>query len=244
MSMYSNSGKPARRASGGLVLYNGGLRLTKKAASVVAVIVVASNLLTYAFFTPGLKLSRPASVGEAAPLYLMDKASVYVLEAEDFEQKVRRIAKRLSVPPEWLMAIMYAESRFDASVSNRRGSKATGLIQFMPATAADFNTSVTKLAAMPPIQQLDYVYRYFARVKGSHGTFNNLTDLYLAVLYPRALGKDYCYTLYSKPTVAYARNSGLDENRDGHVTVSDIDRRLRRIFPTAFAARIGEEGEE
>ena len=29
-------------------------------------------------------------------------------------------------------------------------------------------------------------------------------------------------------------NSGLDENKDGRVTVSDIDHRMARLYPDAF----------
>lgn len=87
---------------------------------------------------------------------------------------------------------------------------------------------------MSAVDQMDLVYAYLQNVRENYGEYNTLTDLYLAILYPRAIGKDYCYTLYAKPTQKYRMNSGLDENRDGRVTVSDIDRRMARLYPTAY----------
>jgi hypothetical protein len=216
----------------------GKVTLSKKTAGVMTVLVLASNLLTYAFLGPGLLITPKEKMETAGSLYLMDKASLYVLDTEEFEKKVKKISKKLSIPPEWLMAVMYSESRFDASVANRKGSGATGLIQFMPATAKELNTSVEHLRNISPTHQLDFVYRYQANVRSSYGDFGSLTDLYLAILYPKALEEDYCFTLYSKPSIHYANNRGLDEDKDGRVTVSDIDKRMMRIYPTAFTASL------
>ena len=39
-------------------------------------------------------------------------------------------------------------------------------------------------------------------------------------------------------------NSGLDEDKDGRVTVQDIDKFVKRIYPTAYMASIdGSEAE-
>mgnify|MGYP006268721879 CR=1 FL=1 len=208
---------------------------------VIATIVV-TNLITHFVFNPGLFASSTPSVEQplaAAPgetLFLMDKAKLHVVDGLGFEAKVREIADMLDVPPEWLMAVMYSESKFDAAVENYRGSGATGLIQFMPATAAEMNVSLERLKRMSHVQQLEYVYLYLQTVRERYGEYNSLTDLYLAILYPKALGQDFCYTLYAHPTKAYRQNSGLDENKDRHVTVSDIDRRMKRLFPTAYMA--------
>ena len=140
----------------------------------------------------------------------------------------------LEIAPEWLMAVMYAESKFDPSVLNYKGSGAVGLIQFMPATAMEMDVSVERLKRMSANQQLEYVYLYLETVRSRYGQFSSLTDLYLAILFPKAIGQDYCYTLYAKPSVSYQQNSGLDENKDGRVTISDVDRRLKRLFPTAY----------
>jgi hypothetical protein len=235
----NGSGKLARPAPAGSI------QVSKKSAGVFSSLVIATNFITYALFTPGMVFAPSSSADEAAhSLYLMDKAKAYVLDVRAFDKKVRKVARKLDVPAEWLMAVMYAESSFDASIVNRKGSKATGLIQFTPITAKDLNTTVDKIRNMNHVQQLDFVYEYLRRVRKRYGDFHSLTDLYLAILYPRALAQDYCYVMYEKPSITYTRNIGLDENKDGQVTVSDIDHRMQRIFPTAFAKKLGKEGEE
>jgi hypothetical protein len=59
-----------------------------------------------------------------------------------FRHKVIAIAARLAMDPNHLMAIMAFETgrSFDPAVTNHAGSGATGLIQFMPATARSLGT--------------------------------------------------------------------------------------------------------
>ncbi|GAB4421035.1 MAG: hypothetical protein OHK0039_35380 [Bacteroidia bacterium] len=205
----------------------------------LALLVAGSNYLTYRFL---LKGSAPVAALAAvrAPgsdLYLLDKARPHLEDETAFVRKVRDISSMLDVPPEWLMAVMYAESQFDPRVSNRKGSGAVGLIQFMPTTARDLDVSTERLQRMSAQQQLEYVYLYLQQVRERYGEYSNLADLYLAILYPRARNQDYCYTLYARPSVAYMQNAGLDEDKDGRVTVSDIDRRMRRLFPDAYVVQ-------
>lgn len=213
--------------------------------SFIAMLVGGSNVLTHQLFNPGLGasalLGTVITTEASAPLYLMDKARPLLADAGAFERKARQVARDLAIPAEWLMAVIYAESRFDPAVVNRRGSRATGLIQFMPSTAAELGVSIERLARMSATQQLDYVHRYLANVRDRYGPYRSLTDLYLAILYPKARNQDYCYTLYASPSQAYQRNTGLDEDQDGRVSVSDIDRYLKRMFPTAFAHSLGSE---
>lgn len=210
---------------------------------IVLVGITASNLLSHVIWNPfftGAQVPESDAIGapiDTDQLYLMDKASMYVEDEDLFEKKVREIGYQLGVPPEWLMAVMYSESRFDAAVLNHKGSGATGLIQIMPATAKDLNVSIQRLKRMSHVQQLEYVYLYLQQVRERYGEYDTLTDLYLAILYPKARKQDICYTLYAKPTQSYKQNSGLDEDRDGRVTVSDIDRRMARLYPYAYDQR-------
>ena len=41
----------------------------------------------------------------------MEKASIYVDDPVLFDTKVRHVSEQLEIPPEWLMAVMYSESR-------------------------------------------------------------------------------------------------------------------------------------
>lgn len=193
------------------------------------VLLVLSNLLTHhlsRWQAPAAPVAAPAG-----RLYLLDQAALHIADTAAFGRAVRHLAEELAVPPAWLMAVMYAESRFDPRVYNHRGSGAAGLIQFMPATARELGSTTAALAQMDPPAQLTYVGRYFRQVRDRYGPYRSLTDLYLAVLYPRARGQGPCYALYARPSRAYAQNQGLDENRDGVVTISDIEQRMTRLFP-------------
>lgn len=200
----------------------------------LTLVVALSNVLTWWWTQPG-----PAAQPAAEPietLYLWDAARLKVADPATFSRKVVEIAALLEVPPAWLMTVMYAESGFEAGVANHKGSGAVGLIQFMPGTARDLGISAPRLQQMTASQQLEYVYSYLAQVRDRYGPYQSLTDLYLAILYPKARGQDVCYTLYAKPGITYRQNAGLDENRDGRVTIRDIEMRMKRLFPEAFMA--------
>ncbi|MEO1449119.1 MAG: transglycosylase SLT domain-containing protein [Bacteroidota bacterium] len=175
-------------------------------------------------------------VQEGSHLLLVDLAAIRVPESAPFVAGVYETADRLGVPADWLMAVIYAESGFRAEVVNRAGSGARGLIQFMPASATEVGLSWAALPDMPAHVQLPFVEAYFAMVAERYGPYENLTDFYLAVLYPRARGQGRDYELYARPSRAYRQNAGLDENRDGRVQVLDIELRLRRMFPRLYGA--------
>lgn len=174
------------------------------------------------------------AAAEKQSLYLMEKASIYVDDPSLFDTKVREMSAKLAIPPEWLMAVMYSESRFNAAAENFRGSGAVGLIQFMPSTAKDMGISTQKLAKMTHEEQLEWVYKYMNMYKEKYGAYQNLCDFYLAILYPKARTQESCYTLYASPSKAYKQNIGLDEDKDGRVTVGDIDKRMKRLYPSAY----------
>lgn len=133
-----------------------------------------------------------------------------------FKSKVILISAVLGCDPSHLMAAMAFETgeTFSPSVRNAR-SGATGLIQFMPKTAKALGVTTDALAAMAPEEQLDYVGAYFSPYEGRLST---LSDLYMAILWPRAVARDDAFVLFSAPQAVYAQNAGLDANRDGQVT--------------------------
>ena len=129
----------------------------------------------------------------------------------------------LFIDPDWLLAVMYKESRIDHRAVNTH-SGATGLIQFMPATAAALGTTTAALKAMSNVQQLEYVYKYLKPYKGK---MNSYTDTYLAVFFPAALGKGSAYVLATANlpagTVA-SWNPGVDLNNDNKITVAEFEK--------------------
>lgn len=136
-----------------------------------------------------------------------------------FRQRVAWIADALGCHPNDLMACMAWESgeTFSASVRNAAGSGATGLIQFMPSTAANLGTTTAALSQMTAEDQLNYVYKYF---RPYAGRLHNLGDVYMAILWPKGVGLQDNYVLFdrNKTPTTYRQNAGLDINKDGRVT--------------------------
>lgn len=136
--------------------------------------------------------------------------------------KVFDICDELGIIPDNLMACMAWESAetFSPKIRNAAGSGATGLIQFMPTTARGLKTTVELLAAMTVIEQLEYVRRYFLPYKNRLKT---LSDLYMAILWPRGIGKAESYALWTKggSPITFKQNSGLDINKDQTITKAE-----------------------
>ncbi len=216
------------------VLHQTGMNVSRnmKASMYILALMLLTNITWYSAWI------NAANAGEEKTLYLMEKASIYVTDMVIFEQKVREVSSKLEIPPEWLMAVMYSESRFNAAAENFRGSGAVGLIQFMPATAKDMGISTQKLGKMTHEQQLEWVYRYMNMYRKKYGDYQSLADFYLAILYPKARNQEACYVLYANPSKSYKQNIGLDEDKDGRVTVGDIDKRMKRMFPSAYMKKI------
>lgn len=153
-------------------------------------------------------------------------------QKEEFNAKVKDIADNLDANPEHLMQVMKFETggTLDSAEKNKAGSGATGLIQFMPSTAKELTKEDTKAAAikvmesMTPVKQLDYVEKYLAPFKGKLKT---LEDMYMAILYPKAVGKDSEFALFKKGTTAYWQNKGLDLDKDGVITKSEAAQKVK-----------------
>lgn len=136
-----------------------------------------------------------------------------------FRERVWWIADQLQLNPDDLMSCMAWESAesFRPDIRNAAGSGATGLIQFMPSTAVGLGTTTAKLAAMTAEDQLNYVYKYF---RPFAGRLNNLGDVYMAILWPKGIGKPDDYVLWDagQSPVTFRQNAGLDINKDRKIT--------------------------
>jgi hypothetical protein len=140
---------------------------------------------------------------------------------EDFINKVKSVAGALGCDYIDLLACMSFETgrTFDPAKRNPKSS-ATGLIQFMASTARSLGTTTQFLAGLTRTQQMDWVSKYFkagplARVSGP-----KIEDLYMAILYPVAVGKPNDYVLFRAGSAEYAVNP-LDKEGKGYVTKAD-----------------------
>jgi hypothetical protein len=141
-----------------------------------------------------------------------------------FKAKLIEISANIGVDPNFLISAIAFETgeTFSPSIKNRNG--ATGLIQFTPATAAELGTSTDDLAAMSTVDQMDYVEKYFCPYKN---ILETIEDVYMAILWPAAIGKANSWILFSKPSAEYVRNSGLDTDKDGNVTKDEAAAMVR-----------------
>ncbi|MEN0106516.1 MAG: transglycosylase SLT domain-containing protein [Pseudomonas sp.] len=150
--------------------------------------------------------------------------------SKPFRDRLVDVATTLKVEPNYLMACMAFESgeTFSPSIKNAAGSGAVGLIQFMPSTAQALGTTCQQLAAMSAVKQLDYVEKYFLPRAGK---LKSLEDVYMAILWPVAIGKPLDYVLFDKSDPEhpkrYIQNAGLDFNRDGKITKAETAVKVR-----------------
>jgi hypothetical protein len=142
---------------------------------------------------------------------------------EAFLAKVESVAQQLGIDPDWLMGMMYKESTLNARAVNSI-TGATGLIQFMPATALDLGTTTQALLAMDNVQQLDFVYKYLYRYKGK---MTRYVDVYMAVFFPAAIGKPEDWVLQTSSLSASKitqQNTALDYDKSGTITVAEVEK--------------------
>jgi hypothetical protein len=149
------------------------------------------------------------------------------------------LAKYLSVPPLWLVALFYNESGLNPQAHNSIG--AVGLNQMLPSTLAGLNSSPGAYLNGGTAYQLVLMQDYFKPIKGR---IKRAGDLYLYNFLPAAVienaGVDFVlgergstekYHGISKAKI-YEQNKGLDYNKDGKIT--------RRDFWEGFEAKYDE----
>ena len=154
---------------------------------------------------------------------------------EKFMSGIADLSEKYNIPQNDILAMMDFETggTFDPAQKNlgpdgtpETGSGATGLIQFTPKTAEGLGTSTEDLSKMSRSEQLEYVDKHFeTNLKGRLGDEGgDISDLYMSVLFPRAVGKPDDFVLFGKGAInekfeaRYEANKGLDANNDGSIT--------------------------
>lgn len=171
------------------------------------------------------------------------ESSIKSSDKAAFIEKVSEISDRLGINPQWLMGVMWKESKISSSIQNPI-SNATGLIQFMPKTADRLGISVDELKVMDPIRQLDFVEKYYKPYKGKIKSF---VDMYLATFMPIALGKPDEWVMEYKGASAelIAKQNGVvDLNKDKKITVGEFKQYCFIGIPEAEAKILRGEVED
>lgn len=169
-------------------------------------------------------LARPDNV-------LAGDIDVSAIQDPDFNKKLDKVADKLGIDSNSIMAVIKHESKGNPAAVNPY-SGATGLIQFMPDTARRLGTSVEELKKMSAVDQLDYVYKYYKMVGVRPGM--DAGDLYVATFMPAALGKGDHHILGQRGApgfsgAVYRQNAPLDRNKNGQITVADIKNSVNRF---------------
>lgn len=138
---------------------------------------------------------------------------------------LRACARAVQCDPSHLSAVIMFESNWDPKAFNA-AYEGSGLIQFIKSTSAAMGYTTQQILAMSRIEQLGLVQRYLMPYRGRIST---LTDLYMAVLRPTAIGKPDDHALItSAEGKAYIANKGLDLNKDGNITKLEATEYVRR----------------
>lgn len=146
----------------------------------------------------------------------------------DFIEGLFWIETKIGLKPEWLTACMKFESNLNPKARNPNSS-ASGLIQFMSATAQNLGTNIAAIREMGPMEQLGYVYKYFQQIRDDW-TGLGIEDVYMAILWPVAVGKPNDYSIFVDGSSVYQVNRGLDINKNGIVTKDEAASKVRTLY--------------
>lgn len=143
--------------------------------------------------------------------------------ADLFFKKLYEVCERLGLKVDDVASVMWIETgkTFDPKIKNPNSS-ASGLIQFMEATAKGLGTTTAKLRAMSNISQLDYVEKYFSNQLKAFGRPKDFFDVYTLVFYPTWINKTDSSVMN---LVASKANIGIDTyfgNKDGIVSKGEF----------------------
>lgn len=148
-----------------------------------------------------------------------------------FKSVLYAICNQLEIAdPNWLMQVFYAESRVNPRALNAT-TKAAGLIQFMPQTAAALGTSTDALLKMTATQQLDFVQKYFKPYKGRVKSY---FDAYLVVFFPAAIGRPDDWVMQTtklSPEIIAKQNPAINIIKDGKITVAEFKQYVKKTVP-------------
>lgn len=117
--------------------------------------------------------------------------------------------------------IIQGESAFDTTATNRSG--ATGLFQFMPATAKELGYTTSQIQSMSAAEQLQVYDEYLSR--WNYTGSNHLGVMQAAPAYG---SKPDSFVAYRRGSAAWTQNPGWRPPDGGDITVGSINEYYRK----------------
>lgn len=162
-----------------------------------------------------------------------------------------RAPRAAQSPPVWAEAAHKIEFesgwRPDATnpFKDKKGESATGLLQWMPATARGMNTSVSEIKAMSRAEQAPLAARYWGNVTRHYKGLSRPGDMYIVGGYPAALALPEEHVIAEPGSAIWVQNPAWrDKTAGGAVTVrrlleigqpppvpADLEIQLRALVP-------------
>ncbi len=153
--------------------------------------------------------------------------------------KVVDVCNRLGIEPNVLLACMYVETAGTFSTSINQVGTATGLIQFVADGGKNYKTIKGRKYLMSEIknmtfdEQMDLVFDYLDEVKKAFKVnFHTMSDVYLSIFFPSAIGKSNDWILQEKRKSAQliaTSNKGYDLNKDKKLTKAEVIQAFTRL---------------
>ena len=152
-------------------------------------------------------------------------------------QSIQKAAEMLYVRDYHLAAVIAFETGESFSpLAENPLSGALGLIQF---TSVGLSSLKGKTYTFSELKKMSFDEQLFGpvvqylRANGAERAAK-LSDLYMAVLAPKAVGQPADFVLYSAPSKAYNQNKGLDVSGKGYITKGDatdqVFKKLDKVF--------------
>lgn len=143
-------------------------------------------------------------------------------------QLIQSVARTLSLRDYHLAAVIAFETgeSFSPWAENPL-SHAVGLIQFTATGLSSIQKgkyagkyTMQRVKEMDFREQLEGPVADYLEANQAVGLVR-LSDLYMSILAPSAIGKSPDHVLYKSPSVAYTQNKGLDQTGKGYITKAD-----------------------
>ena len=202
-------------------------------------------------------INKPALVGEQGPEVFIPKTSGTIIpndvlkdktfklsgasknligDNKEFLSGIQKIADKHNIKAAELLGLIASESGFKGDALNET-TGAGGLIQFKPEIAKEFGTTVDDIRGMSLVDQLPLIDRYLSKNLPKNAT---TSQLYGSVFMPSYANRGPDFQLLgsgdqfddgekinSNIRAKYERNSGLDLDGDGFISVGELGSRIK-----------------